>query len=859
VRFALRMAARELRASWKRLLFFFIAMAIGVAAIVALRSVIQSVRDAITQESKSLTAADVVLRTDRPWDEDQRAVISERLAEAPVRAQMESLETTTMVRPEDETIAMATMVELRAVEPEFPFYGEIVLRSGRPYSHQLLSGAGVIVRPELLARLGLEVGDRIIIGNRTFTIRDEIVKEPGRQFSMFNLGPRVLMDYADVEKTGIIQYGSRARFKILLQVDEAGVEPLVEKLRQDFKGEYVRVRSYKETGDRIGRRLARSENYLSLVGFIILILGGIGVWSVVRVFVQQKLKSIAVLKCLGASTRQILGTYLVQVLGLGAAGSLLGVVLATVILETIPPESFGLDVQGVPYGLTFSAVTQGIGVGLLVSLLFSFVPLLEIRRIRPLVLLRPGSVQTQRFAPRGGLRRRAQDLMAGVDRVQLTAGALVIAALVAVASWQAGSLQVGVLVSVGFAGVAAALHLTGRGLVRAVVPLARRKWFPLRHAVINVSRPGNQTRVILLAVGLGAFFIITIHAIESTLLEQFALELREDAPDMFLLDIQPDQEPSLRELAVELGAGHVQLVPVLQARVSGVEGRRLKLDGYEEVRKRGWLAREFVVTFRDRLEDNETIEEGRFWDPTPSSEPEVSIENSFKENFGIEVGDTMRFDILGRTVSARVTSIREVEWSDSRNGGFMIVFRPGALDRAPHTYLGFMKGPDDFDERGRFQRDLIADYPNVTIVDLRDILNTLQDVIGKVSLAISVVGVIALMSGGLILVGSVAMTRFQRRYETAIFRTLGASKRNVAIMMLLEYGTLGALAGTIGALGAQVLTWALSSRVLEIDWTPVLSPGFIGIVLAALGVSIVGVVVTLDVLRQKPMSILRAE
>ncbi len=862
MRFVFRMAAREIRASWRRLLFFFISMAVGVAAIVALRSVIQSVRVAMTQESKALTAGDVVIRSDRPWDDETLEVLSERLAEEPTHRRMESLETTTMVRPEADDKAVATMVELRALQPEFPFYGELVLHEGGPYRHELLENSGVLARPELLTRLGIDVGDRIYIGNHLFTIRGVIANEPGRSINNFSLGPRVLIDYADLEKTGIVRFGSRIRYQILLKLAEERIDPLVEELREELTGGFVRVRTFRETGDRISRRLERTENYLSLTGFIILILGGIGVWSVVRVFVQQKLKSIAVLKCLGASSRQILGTYLFQIIGLGALGSLLGVVLARLVLAAVPPESLGLEMAGFQYGLTVSAVAQGMGVGILVSLLFSLVPLLEIRSIKPLVLLRPGSTDGRTAgAHRTGWVKGIRERLEKLDRTQLVAGPLVILALVGVASWQAGSPRVGLIVITGFFAVALALHLAGRVLVRVVQPLSRRKWFPLRHAVINVSRSGNQTRVILLAVGLGAFFIITIRAIETNLLERFAVELRDDAPDMFFLDIQPDQEEPLRQLTLSLGAQDVKLVPVLQARIVGVQGSRLNVDGYEEVRKKGWLAREFVVTYRDYLEDNERIVSGRLWDEPASSpeDAEVSIDDAFQEDYGIELGDTMRFDILGRIVSARVTSIRDVEWSDSRNGGFMFVFRPGVLEKAPHTFLGFIKGPAGLEERGRFQRDHIAAFPNISIIDLRDILDTLQSVIRRVSLAISVVGIIALLSGALILIGSVAMTRFQRRYETAIFRTLGASRKNVAIMMLLEYGTLGAIAGSIGALGAQVMTWVMSRQVLEMSWKPVVIPAVIGIVLAALGVCVVGLVVTLDVLRHKPLSILRAE
>jgi putative ABC transport system permease protein len=372
-----------------------------------------------------------------------------------------------------------------------------------------------------------------------------------------------------------------------------------------------------------------------------------------------------------------------------------------------------------------------------------------------------------------------------------------------------------------------------------------------------VSRPGNQTRVILLAVGVGFCFVLAIRGIQTNLLEQFAVELREDAPDLFFLDIQVDQKDVLEERARRLGASTVKLVPVLRGRVVRVEGQRLRLGSYEEVREQGWLGREYTLTYRNHLEDNERILEGALWPESHSPEPEVSIEENLKEDFGMEVGDVVTFDIMGRQLAARVTSIREVEWADARNGGFMFVFRPGGLSGVPSSYAGFVKGPSDPMERARFQSDLVEDFYNVSIVDLRDILDDLAQVVDRVSLAITVVGSVALLSGGLILLGSVAMTKYQRSYETAIFRTLGASRRRVAAMMILEYGTLGAIAGAIGALGAQVLSYLLSERVLEIPFRPDALTHAGAILAAAFAVSLVGLVVTLDVLRHKPLSILR--
>ena len=847
--FILRMVVREMRASWKRLVFFFVCIAVGVAAIVALRSVIQSVRTALTAEAKILTGADVLIRTRQPWTEEGRDIIDRALAGETVLAQVETIEATTMVRPADDSKIVAKVVELRAVQAGFPLYGEVALQAGQPYSHALLDELGALVRPELLTQLGVEVGDEIVIGAGLFTIRGVILTEPRGQLGAFNLGPRVLIDYDALQQTGLIGVASRAQREILLQVPEEEIQPMVQQLRQNLRGEYVRVRSYRGAEDRVTRNLLKAENYLSLIGFVVVILGGIGVWSVTRVFVQQKMRSIAILKCLGSTTRQILTTYLIQVMVLGLGGSLLGAGLARLVLVAVPDRlaeqaAAAAGLAEISLGLTTSAVVQGVGVGILVSMLFSLVPLLEVRHIKPLLLLRWGLVPSP----------------AGIDWVRLGATALVTAALVALASWQAASLEVGLYVCGGFLGIAVVLHFAAAGLVRAVRPLSSAGWFPLRQAVKNLSRPGSQTRVILLAVGLGTFFIIGVRAVQTNLLQELALELREDSPDMFLIDIQRDQVEGVRALLTSQSRDQMpQLIPVLRARVVGVSGRELNIDGFEEVRRLGSLGREYTITYRDRLEANERIIDGQFWSEAPTATAEVSIEASLEQRFGIHVGDTVRFDVLGRAVSAQVTSVRAVDWDDSRSGGFMFLFRPGAFDDAPHTFIALLKGPVEVDARARMQRDLVAQFPNVSVIDGFEILNTVRRVLDYVTLAISIVGAIALFSGVLILIGSVAMTKFQRLYEAAILKTLGATSKTIMTMLVLEYSVLGMLAGAVGSVGALVLSWVLSTYLFEIRWyaAPVQKLG--GIVLTVLAVGVVGVASSLDVLRKKPLATLRAE
>jgi putative ABC transport system permease protein len=844
MRFVLNMVRREIRASWQRLLFFFLCIAVGVASIVSIRSVIQNVRAGLTRETRALTGADVVVTGNRPFTPVVLAKIEAEQKAGRVGVVAEAAETSTMVRPAKGGVAK--MVELRAVQAPFPMYGTLTLQQGQ-YSYDLLRGHGVLVRPELLAQLDLKVGDSLLIGTQTFEIRGVIDREPGRSVGAFSLGSRILIDYADLPSTGLLGFGSRANRQLQLKVvgPPEQASRLAEGLTHDFANEFVRVRSYRQLENDLGEDLQRAENYLSLVGLVVLILGGIGVSSVTRVFVQQKVRSIAILKCVGASSATVLAVYLTQVLSLGLAGSAVGVALADVLVSALP-RVYPSVVALLPpdYGLTMAAVVQGIGIGVLVSLLFSLVPLLEVRNVKPSLLLRQESGTSR------------------IDWVKWVAAIAVGVALVSTAAWQAGSLKVGLTLSGGFVALAIILHLVGMLLVRAVQPLRYARSFALRHAVLHVARPGNQTRVILLAVGLGAFFVLGVRGLQANLLRNFSLQLSENSPDMFLLDVQEDQRSGVTTLIdAENGAAPPPLlIPVLRARVIGVRGRDVNLESYEDVRGRGNIGREFTITYRSTLNANETLKRGRWWDATPvASGAEVSVEEGLAQRLQIQIGDDMRFDVLGQQITAKVTSTRDVDFRDSRAGGFIFVFRPGTFEGAPHSYIATVKGPNDVSARARMQAHLVAGYPNVSVIDLRDVLATVKDIVDNVTLAITVVGGLVLFSGSLILVGAVSMTKFKRVYEAAILKTLGASSRLIAAMLLLEYGVLGAIAGAVGALGAIALSWAIARYALELPWqsTPLLT--ILGIAGTAVFVAAIGLAASLDVLRNKPLATLRGE
>ncbi|HYO63652.1 MAG TPA: FtsX-like permease family protein [Pyrinomonadaceae bacterium] len=842
MRFILNMAWRELRSSWQRLLFFFLCIGIGVGSIVALRSMIRNMNAAVAGEARQLLTADVQVDSTRAWTPAALAAVERVARESNVEARTETVEASTMLRPADESREGAMLVELKGVGPEFPLVGEFRLSGGERFDFQLLRENGVVVAPLVLERLGLRVGDEVRINETTFRVSGVLGQEPGASGG-FRIGPRVFVAREAFESAGLEGFGSRARRRILLRTPGAEVAAITRRLRDELKNELVGVRSYRDSQENLGESFTRAENYLSLAGLVVLVLGGIGVSSVTRVFVEQKRRTIAVLKCVGGTGRQVTAAYLAQTLALGAAGSLLGVGLAKAALAFATGRFAESLPANMSYELAPGAVAQGVGLGLLISVLFSALPLLRIRHVKPSMLLRdednPGAAR--RF-----------------DWPRWTTAAVVGLSLAALASWQAGSLLVGAYFLGGLAVAAGLLYVAALLLIILLRRARHVGSFALRQAVNSLYRPGNQTRVIVMAVGLGAFLVMTVQSVQSNLLDELDLSRRANLPNMFLIDVQEDQEPGVSELVERATGTRPELVPTLRARIYAVNGRPVDLENREQRRNRGMLGREYVVTYRPHLEPNESIVAGKFWDAAPSSEPEVSIEEDMRGLAGMDVGGTITFDIMGRKFDARVTSLRRVDWRNSRTG-FLVLFRPGALDSAPATYIGAINGPEREPERSRFQRELLDRYPNVNVIDVADIVRSVGKILSSITLAVSFVGGFVLLCGVLILVGSIAMTKFQRVYEAAVLKTLGARRKVLLTIMLAEYGLLGLVAGLIGSAAALGLSYVVARFVFQIPWAFTPTVNLLGVAATAALVVLVGALSSLDVLTRKPLAILRAQ
>ncbi len=841
MRFIFNLTRREIRSSWRRLLFFFLCIALGVGSVVALRSLIQNLTRSVGTDARALMTADIELSSTADFSPSEISKIEGVLSlTETVEARNEAITTSAMASPADASNLSTRLVELKGIEPPFPLVGEFEMADNTGFDFALLENNGAVVAKILLEDLNVKVGDKIRIGEAEFQIRGVFEQEPGGT-SGFRLGARVFVAKTAFETAGITRNSSRVRRSILYRTSDNPTE-LVRLLRESLTGTTVAVRSYRETQENISEQFARTENYLSLTGLLILVLGGVGVWNVARAFVEQKRKSVAVLKCLGASGTRIITVYMLQILTLGLVGSIFGVLMAQGGLWLVRWRFAEALPEKMTYSVNLWTASQGVLLGVAISLLFSALPLLQVRNIKPRLLLRDEN--------NVNLRK--------LDLTKWIFGTLSLAGLLALAVWQAGSLVVGAFFLVGLAAASAVLYLAAMALTFLLRRLKVLGSFSLRQAVNSLYRPGNQTRIILLAVGLGAFVVLAVQSLQTNLVREFDFTRNQRLPSLFFVDIQKSQIDELVSNIQERIGEKAEATPTVRARISHVNGQAFDFQQRAVRQQQGQIGREFAVTYRPELDANETVLDGEWWSDAEAAVPQVSVEEEMAGRLKVGVGDSITFDISGRKITAQVANIRKLDLRNTRTA-FIFVFRPGLLDNAPQTFAATVLSRVPPTERQRLQRDMIGKFPNIQIFDVADIVAALQKLINNFVLAISFVGSFVILSGILILIGSIALTKSQRIYENAILKTMGAKRQTLAAILFAEYGMLGLLAGLIGSSFAVLLSWAVSRFILEIDWVfdPVLLA--VGIGATAVIVVLVGCLASFDILFRKPMGTLRSQ
>ncbi len=842
MKFIFNLTRREIRSSWQRLLFFFLCIALGVGSVVALRSLIQNLTKVVGNDARALMTADLEVTSTNDFSPTDISKVEAVISTFPsVEARNETITTSSMARPVDPANPSLEFIELKGVEPPFPLVGTFSLSNGDPFDFKLLENNGAVVARILLEELNVKIGDKLKIGESEFEIRASFDEEPGGS-SGFRLGSRIFVEKKAFDDAGITRTASRIRRRILYRTAENPTE-LVRQLREALKGTTVQVNSYREQQENLSEQFERTENYLALTGLLILVLGGVGVWNVARAFVEQKRKTVAVLKCLGAGGTRIITVYLLQILTLGIVGSIFGVVLAQGGLLIAKWRFVDALPAAMSYAVSFSTAVQGVILGVLISLLFSALPLLQIRTIKPKLLLRDENNVN----------------ISKLDWTKWSFGVVCLIGLLGLAVWQAGSLRVGAFFLGGLAATGLVLYASATVLTLLLKRLRSFGSFPLRQAVNSLYRPGNQTRIILLAVGLGAFVVITVQIMQANLVREFDFSRNRRLPSLIFVDIQKSQIAELARTIQERTGESPEQTPTVRARISFVNGAPIDYQQREVRQQQGQIGREFAITYRERFEENETVIDGEWWKPGQDTDlPEVSVEEGMAERLKILPGDSITFDISGRKITALVSNIRRIDVRNARTA-FVFVFKPGSLEKAPQSFAVTTLDHVPATERQRLQREILDKFPNVQIFDVADIIDAVNRLVNNFVIAISFVGSFVLLSGILILIGSVALTKSQRIYENAILKTLGARRRTLATILFAEYGLLGLLAGLIASSFGVILSFVVSKYLMRIDWEfdPLIA--VMGVLITAFLVMLVGVAASFDVLFRKPLGTLRSQ
>jgi putative ABC transport system permease protein len=848
--YLLKLAWRDGRASRGRLALTALAVVAGVAALAATGSLAKNIRSAIDREARALLGADLVVESRSAPD----SIVNDYLA-ALGGEQAREVAFASMLAVPDAAggVARTRLVTVRAADAAYPFYGDIVsvpdgARTG------LAGGDTVLVEQSLLKQFGLATGDTVRLGQKNFRVAGALLKLPGESAAVAMLSPRVLVSRAGLEGAGLLGPGSLARYRTHFKF-AAGtdVEALAARERDRMRELRLNADTVGERKRELGKAMENVGSFLSLTGLVALLLGAIGVASAMHALVRRKLATVAVLRCLGAGAGLGLGVFMVQGLAVGVAGSLAGALagaglqaaLAGLLKDFMPMAAEGFTVR-------WDEVARAGLIGVALSGLCTLVPLLSVRRVPPLAVLRA-------VVPATGRR----------DFWRWAAAIALVALVLGLTVWLAGGWKRGLGFAGGLAAAAGALALAAFGLVSVMRRLGSRGAlrglpFAIRQGLANLHRPGNHTVRLVLALGLGAFLLLTLAFTRGALLGQLRVAGTNDRPNLLFFDVQDDQVDGLKTKLTSLGAPSVTEAPIVTMRMTRLKGRAV-----EDVLKDptagvpGWtLRREYRSSYRSEPANTEKVVSGE-WVSTfaasgaPDEVVPVSVEEKLAKDLGLALGDELEWDVQGVPMRTRVASLRKVEWQ-RMSPNFFVLFPAGVLEGAPKFFVLAARAADP-DLNARVQREVVAAFGNVSVLDLGLVIESLDTVFGKAELAVRFIALFTLATGVVVLGGALAAGRDQRVREAVLLRTLGASARQVRVALVTELAALGLLAGAAGALlalgGGAVVAWKVFAVPPVLPW----EAAVVTIVsVTALAVT-TGLMANRGVLGRPPLEVLRAE
>jgi putative ABC transport system permease protein len=830
---AFRLARREMRSGLGGFRLLIACLALGVGAIAAILSFSRAVEEGVRADSREILGGDVSISVlYRQATPDQEAFLAQQ------GKLTRWIDSRSMAHPVKEG-GKATLVQLKAVEGAYPLYGQVELQGGGSLADALAKRDGVwgaVVEEAALKRMDIALGDLVKVGAATVQVRALIKREPDSGLNAFaSLGPRLMMPYEALAETGLLQPGSLVTWQYRLRLPP-GVsdKEAIETIQARYPRDGWRVQGLADAGGGIRFWLDRLTQFLGLIGLSSLLVGGVGVGNSVSSFLATRQRTIATMKCLGAPERLVFTTYFLQLAALALVGIVLGVAIGVAVPFIAQSAIADLLPVRARIGLYARPMLVAAGFGVLVSLLFALVPLMRARVIPAATLMR-GAVVPIGNGWSGTLRL-------GWRNALVLAGVAMALALFTI--FTAVEKRIGAYFVVG----SVAAFLAAR--------VRKPRFAALRLALANLHRPGAPTPIVMLSLGLGLTVLVGTALIQGNLRDQITSRIPKDAPAFFFVDIQSNQIKEFEKTIAEVpGAGALEEVPSLRGRIVKIGG---KLVGEMIVpsNARWAIDGDRGVTYSATPPEGAQIVAGQWWAPDYHGPQLVSFDQGLAEAFNIGIGDTITVNVLGRDIEAKIASLRRIVWQ-TLSLNFVFVFSPGILDKAPHTYLATVKATPAAEDR--IFTAVTDRFPNVTVVRIRDAIQTASDVLANIELATRAIGFLSILAGVLVLAGAMLATQRRRVHEAVVMKVLGATRARIAGIFTWEFAALGLATALAAIVVGTIAAYLVVTRLMHLEWTflPMVA---IAVALGAMALTLAfGLVGTLAALRQRPLALLRNE
>ena len=820
---AWRLLIRDLRAGELHLIAAALVIAVGSMSAVGFFT--DRVNRALVQEANQLLGADLVVASDKPVD----AVFGNGATVRGLKTARASRFPSMVIRGADTALS-----DVKVVSEGYPLRGG--LRIADAIGEPERTAAGVPapgtawVDERLWGQLALNAGDEVKLGNGAFRIAAVLVYDPDLAIGFLNAAPRIIINEADVAATGLIQPGSRIRYRLLVAGQSDAIDAYRSWATPQLQGGQ-RLEGVTDARPEIRSALARAGKFLNLAGLLTVVLAAVAIALSVRRYLQRHLDGAAVMRCMGAPSRRLIFIYFMHFLTFGLIAAAVGCGIGLIVQALLAWSLAGLLAVTLP-SPGWQPVVSSMGAGIILLLAFALPPLVALARVPALRVIR-----REIGAPGGS---------------GIAAQVLGVAAIFGMIVWQAQDLRLGVVVAGGYA-VAAVVSAVFIWLLIRALSTIRGTGVTWRFGVANLQRRPMSAIVQIAALGAGIMALLILTLIRGDLVKAWQGSLPPDAPNRFLVNVQPGQIQALSKFFADRGVRTPELHPMVRARLTAINGKVVNPDDYAEDRARRLAEREFNLSWTARMQRDNQLVSGRWWGDGGTGLREYSIETGIGESLGMKLGDTVTFEVAGTPVEGRVASTRKVDW-DSFNVNFFVLAAPGMLDGQPASYVTSFHLPDG---NTGLTNDLVREFPNILMIDVGQVMSRVQTMMDQVARAIQVVFLFTLAAGFAVLYAAVISTQDERLYQGALMRTLGASRSQLMRANLAEFALMGALAGVLAAAGASLLGHVVATRVLNLDysWSPL--AWVAGILCGAAGVALAGYIGTRRVAQVAPLRILR--